>query len=94
MTPKTLEVKQNFLAALEKATNMEELEQIRVEYTGKKGFVTELLKDMKNLSNEEKKTKKIKEIRNHDKDKIFKNFVTPDLHRAHYGYSVICNIMQ
>ncbi len=55
MNPKTLEVKQNFDAALEKVTNIEELEQLRVEYTGKKGYVTELLKEMKSLSNEEKK---------------------------------------
>ena len=34
---------------------MEELEKIRVEYIGKKGFVTDLLKEMKSLSNEEKK---------------------------------------
>ncbi len=56
MTPKTLEVKQSFEAALAKVSAMEELEQLRVEYTGKKGYVTELLKDMKNLSPEEKKT--------------------------------------
>ena len=55
MNPKTLEVKQNFYAALEKVTSIEELEQVRVEYTGKKGYVTELLKEMKSLSNEEKK---------------------------------------
>ncbi len=55
MNPKTLEVKQNFYEALKKVTNIEELEQVRVEYTGKKGYVTELLKEMKSLSNEEKK---------------------------------------
>lgn len=55
MNPKTIEVKQNFYAALEKVTSIEELEQVRVEYTGKKGYVTELLKEMKSLSNEEKK---------------------------------------
>ena len=53
---KTLEVKQAFLAALETASNMEELEKIRVEYTGKKGYVTELLSQMKDLPNEEKKS--------------------------------------
>ncbi|MBQ7953538.1 MAG: phenylalanine--tRNA ligase subunit alpha [Clostridia bacterium] len=38
-----------------KVTTIEELEQLRVEYTGKKGYVTELMKEMKSLSNEEKK---------------------------------------
>jgi len=56
MAEKTMEVKQSFLEALSKAENMEELEKIRVEYIGKKGYVTELLKEMKSLSNEEKKT--------------------------------------
>ena len=57
MNPKTLEVKvrENFYAALEKVTTIEDLEQLRVEYTGKKGYVTELMKEMKSLSNEEKK---------------------------------------
>lgn len=57
MNPKTLEVKvrENFYSALENVTTIEELEQLRVEYTGKKGYVTELMKEMKSLSNEEKK---------------------------------------
>ncbi|MBR2477151.1 MAG: phenylalanine--tRNA ligase subunit alpha [Clostridia bacterium] len=81
MTPKTLEVKQNFLASLEKATNMEELEQIRVEYTGKKGYVTELLKDMKNLSNEEKKTfgQEVNVLKNEVNDKLAEK--REELHR-------------
>ena len=56
MSAKTQEVKQAFLDALSKIEKMEDLEKIRVEYTGKKGYVTELLKEMKSLSNEEKKT--------------------------------------
>lgn len=56
MESKTLQVKQQFADALAKVETMEELEKIRVEYVGKKGFVTDLLKEMKNLSNEEKKT--------------------------------------
>jgi len=56
MADKTMEVKESFLAALSGVASMEDLEKIRVEYIGKKGFVTELLKEMKNLSNEEKKT--------------------------------------
>ena len=72
MNPKTLEVKQNFCAALEKVTNMEELEQVRVEYTGKKGYVTELMKEMKSLSNEEKKEfgQAVNVLKNEVNDKI------------------------
>ncbi len=51
----TIEVKQKFDEALLKVNTIEELEQLRVEYTGKKGYVTELMKEMKSLSNEEKK---------------------------------------
>ena len=55
MSQKTIEVRESFIAALANVNTMDELEKIRVEYIGKKGYVTELLKDMKNLSNEEKK---------------------------------------
>ena len=51
----TIEVKQKFDEALLNVNTIEELEQLRVEYTGKKGYVTELMKEMKSLSNEEKK---------------------------------------
>ncbi len=56
MAEKTTEVRLAFLAALETVSSADELEKIRVEYIGKKGYVTELLKEMKSLSNEEKKT--------------------------------------
>ena len=56
MSEKTTELKQTFLKALSAVENTEDLEKLRVEYIGKKGYVTELLKEMKNLSNEEKKT--------------------------------------
>ncbi len=56
MSDKTLELKEKLLSELEKVQTMPELEEIRVAYLGKKGSITELLKDMKNLSNEEKKT--------------------------------------
>ena len=56
MSQTTAEVRLAFLAALESVANGEDLERIRVEYVGKKGYVTELLKEMKSLSNEEKKT--------------------------------------
>ena len=56
MAEKTNEVRLAFLAALEQISSVDELEKLRVEYTGKKGYVTELLKEMKSLSVEEKKT--------------------------------------
>ncbi len=56
MAEKTTEVRLAFLAALENVTSADELEKLRVEYIGKKGYVTELLKEMKSLSAEEKKT--------------------------------------
>ncbi len=55
MSEKTAQVKEAFLSALSAVSNTEELEALRVEYIGKKGYVTELMKEMKNLSNEEKK---------------------------------------
>ena len=55
MADKTNELKLAFAEALAKVETMEELENLRVEYTGKKGYVTELMKEMKSLSNEEKK---------------------------------------
>ena len=56
MSEKTTELRESFASALSSVDTMEALEAIRVEYLGKKGLVTELLKDMKNLSPEEKKT--------------------------------------
>ena len=50
MESKTLQVKQQFTQALATLETMEELEKIRVEYIGKKGFVTDLLKEMKSRS--------------------------------------------
>ena len=72
MAQKTLEVKQAFLDALVKVETMEELEKIRVEYIGKKGFVTELLKEMKNIPNEEKKAfgQEVNILKNEVNDKI------------------------
>ena len=72
MSEKTLELKQEFLAELDAANDMEALENIRIAYLGKKGSVTELLKEMKNLSNEEKKTfgQKVNELKNEVSDKI------------------------
>ncbi len=72
MSQKTIDVKNAFLDALSKADNMEELEKIRVEYIGKKGYVTELLKEMKDLSVEEKKTfgQEVNVLKNEVNDRI------------------------
>ncbi len=48
-------LRQDFAARLADVKNIAELEEIRVEYLGKKGSVTGLLKSMKDLSGEEKK---------------------------------------
>lgn len=55
MSEKTRELKKSFLELLGSVKNMEDLEKIRVEFLGKKGHITDLMKDMKSLSNEEKK---------------------------------------
>ncbi len=72
MSEKTTEIMQAFSEALSKIDNMEELEKIRVEYIGKKGYVTELLKEMKSLSNEEKKTfgQKVNVLKNEVNERI------------------------
>ena len=38
-----------------KADNEKELEELRIKYLSKKGIVTELMKDFRNVSNEEKR---------------------------------------
>lgn len=48
-------LKEKFEAELAKIENSAELESIRVQYLGKKGRVTDLLKGMKELSNDERK---------------------------------------
>ncbi|MBE6543126.1 MAG: phenylalanine--tRNA ligase subunit alpha [Ruminococcaceae bacterium] len=72
MAEKTNEVRLAFLAALEGVSTVDDLEKIRVEYIGKKGYVTELLKEMKALSNEEKKTfgQAVNVLKNEVNDKI------------------------
>ena len=56
MSDKTLEVRESFAKALAEVSDAAELDKLRVEYLGKKGLVTDLMKDMKSLSIEEKKT--------------------------------------
>ncbi len=56
MAEQTIKLKAQLEARLQTAKDVAELEQIRVEYLGKNGLITGLLKGMKDLSIEEKKT--------------------------------------
>lgn len=56
MSEKMQEIRQAFSEKIKSALNTQALEEIRVEYLGKKGTVTGLMKTMKDLSAEEKKT--------------------------------------
>ena len=56
MDEKIIDLKKELDGELCACENVSDLENIRVKYLGKKGSVTDLLKEMKNLSNEEKKT--------------------------------------
>lgn len=55
MESKIAGLREKFEAELSKIENTAELEEIRVAYLGKKGSITDLLKGMKELSNDEKK---------------------------------------
>ena len=50
------QLKEKLASELASAATPAELENIRVTYLGKKGLITDLLKNMKELSPEEKKT--------------------------------------
>ncbi len=56
MNSKIIELKSQFESELSSIQNLADLDNVRVAYLGKKGSVTDLLKGMKDLSNEEKKT--------------------------------------
>ncbi len=56
MSEKTTQMKQEFLEKLAAVADMQSLDALRVEFLGKNGLITGLLKEMKNLSVEEKKT--------------------------------------
>ncbi len=56
MADKTSEIKQGFIAELETVNEISHLEAIKVKYLGKNGLITELMKDMKSLTPEEKKS--------------------------------------
>ena len=59
------EVKMNLLKDEEKVTNLNELNDLKVKYLGKKGLITELNSEIKNVPNEEKKEfgRKVNEIK-------------------------------
>jgi phenylalanyl-tRNA synthetase alpha chain len=66
------QLKAQFEKELSEIRDLSELEGIRVQYLGKKGSVTDLLKGMKDLSNEEKKSfgQMVNELKNAVGDKI------------------------
>ena len=66
MAEQTLKLKNELIERLGKAQEIAELEQIRVEFLGKSGLITGLLKGMKDLSIEEKKTfgQEVNELKN------------------------------
>ncbi len=49
-------IKQRLDEELAKASTVDEVESLRVAYLGKKGYITDLMKNLKDLSGEEKKT--------------------------------------
>ena len=65
------EVKMSLLNDEEKVTNLNELNDLIVKYLGKKGLITELNSEIKNVPNEEKKEfgRKVNEIK-----ELFNNF--------------------
>lgn len=72
MDNKILELKEKFVSELEKIDNLADIENIRVSYLGKKGSVTDLLKVMKELSNDERKAfgQKVNELKGLVNEKI------------------------
>ncbi|MGN1329593.1 MAG: phenylalanine--tRNA ligase subunit alpha [Eubacterium sp.] len=72
MDEKIISLKKRFEDELDKIESLADLEGIRVAYLGKKGSVTDLLKGMKELSNEEKKAfgQKVNELKGAVADRI------------------------
>lgn len=70
-------LKDEITQLLEKTTDLMELDKIRVAYLGKKGSITALLKGMKDLSNEERKSfgAKVNELKTFATDKIEEKIV-------------------
>lgn len=74
MKEKVEEIKERLDSVLEAVTTLKELNDVKVKYLGKKGFITELTANMKNLSVEERKEvgKLTNEIRNYATENINK----------------------
>ncbi len=72
MNSKIAELKIQFEAEAEKASTTAELEALRVAYLGKKGSITELMKEMKDLSPEEKKSfgQEVNQLKSFASDKL------------------------
>lgn len=72
MDDKIKSLKSQFEQELSSIKDLAELENVRVAYLGKKGSVTDLLKGMKELSNEERKTfgQKVNELKGAVANKI------------------------
>ena len=72
MDNKILELKEKFVSELEKIDHLADIANIRVSYLGKKGSVTDLLKGMKELSNDERKVfgQKVNELKGLVNEKI------------------------
>lgn len=72
MDNKILSLKEKLVSELDKIDNLADIESIRVSYLGKKGSVTDLLKGMKELSNDERKAfgQKVNELKGLVNEKI------------------------
>lgn len=72
MDNKILSLKEKFVSELDKIDNLADIESIRVSYLGKKGSLTDLLKGMKELSNDERKAfgQKVNELKGLVNEKI------------------------
>lgn len=72
MDNKIVSLKEKFVSELDKIDNLADIESIRVSYLGKKGSVTDLLKGMKELSNDERKAfgQKVNELKGLVNEKI------------------------
>ena len=76
MNEKITNLKVQLEAELSKVESVAELDSIRVNYLGKKGCITDLLKNMKDLSVEEKKTfgQEVNVLKNEAAEKIAARF--------------------
>ncbi|SFR64948.1 phenylalanine--tRNA ligase subunit alpha [Anaeromicropila populeti] len=75
MYNKLNEIKADFDEAITKVQSKDELEQLRINYLGKKGIVTELLKGLKNLDAAEKKVagKEVNLVKNSIEEALITN---------------------